>query len=120
MPAPETPNPSIAEIHYFVPDYLNKDREDFEKIIAAMGAYEAELEKRELRAQPSVEFHPDGETAVLIALSRHIFGRRMRAEALHDTEEMRGSVEAYFEPADRERLSKHFLGVKVPEHLETE
>ena len=120
MPTPETPK---AEIHYIVKDHENVGREEFENIIAAMGAFEEELERWDVRAHPEVELYPkylNEENNVLIALSRNISGRRTRAEAIHDTDVMRSGVEKHFKPADREILSGRFAGIIVPDNLETE
>jgi len=109
-----------VEIQYLIHEYETVQQEAFEKILAATGAYEIELEAKEIRSAPDIEFRYVGETSVIIVLSRNIHDRRYLAQALHDTDVLREGVERHLPEADRSRLSAHFFGIDIPKGLETE
>jgi hypothetical protein len=100
---------SSVEINYFIPE-LSKNGADFEAIVAAIGAYEAESEESFVGIQQTAELQQQDDT-VSIKLARTTLRSLKYSEALRVAGRMRVGVESYFPPKDRRRLSELFIGV---------
>ncbi|HRQ86695.1 MAG TPA: hypothetical protein PLY16_01155 [Candidatus Saccharibacteria bacterium] len=102
---------SYVEIQYNISDF-SKNEPDFERVVAAVGAYQQQVEKADFRIQQTAEIE-QFEDNVQIKLVRHTLHTLEEDVALGLAEQMREGVGQFFLDQERERLDSHFSGIAL-------
>ena len=99
-------NPEIG-IQYLIANTDQFD-EDFEKTVAAVGAYQDEVP---ISVRQTAEIGEDDKGYVSVGLIRTMGEGALFSSALHAAEVMKKGVEAHFPEADRDRLARQSIGL---------
>lgn len=102
---------SYVEIQYNIPDF-SKNEADFEKVVAAVGAYRQQIEEADFSVQQTAEIE-QFDDSVQIKLVRHTLHTLEEDEALSLAEQMRDGVGQFFSDEDSGRLDSHFSGIAL-------
>ena len=108
---------SQIEIQYLIPKAVESQADDVSAILNATGAYQNEAR---FHIDQTAEVDTGAHESVMIRLIRRSLSPQYDHDLLEIGERMREGVEAHFPEADRERLSRLFIGVKPTDAIEVE